>query len=410
VRDFGIYRQIPAVLRPLPSRAPPVFDNRLVRLSGLVLAAGYALIFARLWILGGTLFGYRNLPQYDFSFFWAAGRLALAGKAVAAYDWKTLDDLMSTALGRSEWYAGPFFYPPIYLLLLAPFALFPYAVAAALWLAFTLAAYLAGIGRILKGWTAIIAALAAPTVLFNLLIGQNGLLAAGLFGGALAILDEHPVGAGVLIGCLACKPQFGLIFPVLLAVTGRWRSFAAAAATVLALAAIAAAAFGWSIFGAFAGNMPIASDAFFRHGEHALDWDHLASVYGTMRLLGAGAATAWSVHIALALAAIAATCWIALRRPSIPLVGASAALAAVIITPYSGLNDLAILTVAMAFLVEDGLERGFSRWDMPVLGVAFLAPLLVFVALGPPGAAGPIMCGLLAALVGARLPLGRRRL
>ncbi len=43
--------------------------------------------------------------------------------------------------------------------------------------------------------------------------------------------------AGVLIGLLAYKPQFGLLIPLVLAVSGRWRVFAAAAATVAAAGA-----------------------------------------------------------------------------------------------------------------------------------------------------------------------------
>ena len=391
---------------PARDRPPPVFDNRTIRLSSQILAAGYALIFAVLWLRGATLFGHRDLAKYDFSFFWAAGRLALAGRPAAAYDAKALDDVMSAAFGPSDWYAGPFFYPPVFLLLLAPFALFPYAVAAALWLLCSLAAYLAAIGRILRGWTAIFAALAAPTVLFNFLIGQNGLLTAGLFGGALAILDENPILAGVLIGCLAYKPQFGLVFPVLLAVTGRWRTFAAAAVSALSLTAITAGVFGADVFAAFAGGMSIASDAFFRHGLRAVAWDHLESIYATLRLFGIGAATAWSLHILLAIAAIAATCWIALRCGASPVMRAAVAIAAVVATPYSGLNDLAVLTVAMAFLVEDGLRRSLSSWEMGAMGAAFLAPLVVFIATGSPGAIGPIMCGFLAAVVAARFQRG----
>jgi arabinofuranan 3-O-arabinosyltransferase len=394
---------MPALRQGWPREPPLFFDSRAVRLASSILAASYALIFAALWFRGSTVFGHLDLSKYDFSFFWAAGRLALEGKAAAAYDSQTLENAMSGALGHSQWFAGPFFYPPVALLLLAPFAVFPYAVAAALWLVFTLAAYLAAIGRILRGGTAILAALAAPTLLFDFLIGQNGLLTAGLIGGALAVLDEHPVGAGLLIGCLAYKPQFGLVFPLLLAVAGRWRAFAAAAATVSALAALALAAFGPDAFLAFARNLPIASDAFFRHGERAVAWDHLESVYGTMRALGAGGAAAWSAHITASAVAIAAVCWSASRCTAGALAGAVAATAAVVVTPYSGLNDLAILTVAIAFLIADGLRLSFRRWEIAALGLAYMTPLLVFVVFHSPGGIGPIMYGLLAAVIGARL-------
>ncbi len=47
--------------------------------------------------------------------------------------------------------------------------------------------------------------------------------------GALLQLDKRPVLAGILFGLLAYKPQFGLLIPFVLAASGRWRTFAAAA-------------------------------------------------------------------------------------------------------------------------------------------------------------------------------------
>ena len=46
------------------------------------------------------------------------------------------------------------------------------------------------------------------------------------------MLDRRPLVAGMLFGLLAYKPQFGLMIPLALAAGGRWRRFAAAAATV----------------------------------------------------------------------------------------------------------------------------------------------------------------------------------
>ena len=44
---------------------------------------------------------------------------------------------------------------------------------------------------------------------------------------ALVLLDARPVLAGVLFGLLAYKPQFGLLIPLVLIATGRWKTFAA---------------------------------------------------------------------------------------------------------------------------------------------------------------------------------------
>ena len=57
-----------------------------------------------------------------------------------------------------------------------------------------------------------------------------------LFAGGLANLNTRPLVAGLLFGLLAYKPQFGVMIPLALAAGHYWRSFAAAAVTVLFLA------------------------------------------------------------------------------------------------------------------------------------------------------------------------------
>ena len=81
--------------------------------------------------------------------------------------------------------------------------------------------------------------------------GHNGFLTAALLGAALIQLDRRPLLAGLLIGLLAYKPQFGLLIPLVLAASGRWRAFFAAAATVIVLALLVTLAFGVDVWTAF---------------------------------------------------------------------------------------------------------------------------------------------------------------
>jgi len=87
-------------------------------------------------------------------------------------------------------------------------------------------------------------ALAFPAVFVNLGHGHNGFLTAALIGAALVQLDRRPILAGLLFGCLAYKPQFGLLIPLVLAVSGRWRAFIAAAVTVAVLTLAVTLVFG----------------------------------------------------------------------------------------------------------------------------------------------------------------------
>ena len=75
----------------------------------------------------------------------------------------------------------------------------------------------------------------APAVAVNLFFGQNGFFFAALLIGGLINLDRRPLLAGMLFGILTIKPQLGLLLPVMLVLTGRWRVIAAAAATTLVL-------------------------------------------------------------------------------------------------------------------------------------------------------------------------------
>ena len=73
-------------------------------------------------------------------------------------------------------------------------------------------------------------ALAFPAVFVNIGHGHNGFLTAALIGAGLLMLDRRPILAGILFGLMAYKPQFGVLIPLVLAATGRWRAFLAARA------------------------------------------------------------------------------------------------------------------------------------------------------------------------------------
>jgi hypothetical protein len=61
----------------------------------------------------------------------------------------------------------------------------------------------------------------------------------------------------------------------------------------------------------------------------------------------------------------------------------------------------------MAFLVADGLVRGFRQWEVAALAAAFVMPLVVLGATGTLIGVGPAMCVLLGLIVaGRRNPAG----
>ena len=156
----------------------------------------------------------------------AAGRLALDGNAAAAYDWPVHKAAEVRAVGHDfENYYG-WHYPPPFLFVAAVLATLPYLAAAIGWLVATLAAYVAAMRGIL-GQTGIFVALGFPAAIWNVTAGQNGFLTAALIGGTLGLLERRPVLAGICLGLLTYKPQFGLLFPIVLIADRRWATVAA---------------------------------------------------------------------------------------------------------------------------------------------------------------------------------------
>jgi hypothetical protein len=392
--------------------APPRWRNAGMVAGCALLLAFYAVLWLSAQAQGDTLFGWRDRVIHDFSVFWGAGRLAAAGRAAAAYDWTQVRAMLEGLFGPPATEVDKtFLYPPPFLLLLAPLGRLPYVPAAAVWLVGTAAAYLAAVRVILPGGTALLAALAAPAVFFNAIAGQNGLLLAGLFGGALVLLAARPILAGILIGMMSFKPQFGPLLPLFLAASGNWRAFAAAAATVAAMFGAAFLVFGAPAFAAFLTASTRFAATMSQPGQEQLHWARLASLYALLRAMGAGPAAAWTAQATLAAGVACAVAAIAAGRAPAALKMAALPVGALLIAPYSELTDLAIATPAMALLLRDGLDRGFAWRDKAGLAAAFILPL-VFILLpvrrlfGIDYAAalvGPSMCAVLAAMIGWRL-------
>jgi alpha-1,2-mannosyltransferase len=145
----------------------------------------------------------------DFSNVYAAGRLTLDGTPEAAWDPARQHAAEQQVFGPDTPFYG-WHYPPLFLTVAAVLTLLPYGWALFAWMALTLPAYAMAIRAILPRAETALIALASPAVFINLGHGQNGFLTAALLGGGLLLLDRRPLLAGLLIGLMAYKPQFGL--------------------------------------------------------------------------------------------------------------------------------------------------------------------------------------------------------
>lgn len=337
---------------------------------------GLCVIAALAWIaLSDGLVDRNGKPLgTDFSNVYAAGRLTWQGRAADAYQ-PPLQHAAEKAVfaGRNV----PFFgwhYPPFFFAIAFAVAAFPYAWGLVIWIASSLAAYLMVIRAILPRPQTLLVAAAFPAVFVNIGHGHNGFLTAALLGGALHLLDRRPWLAGVLIGCLAYKPQFGVLIPIALLAGTRWRTIGAAAGTVAALIALSLLTLGGDVWNAFADSLKFTQAVVLEQGDTG--WEKIQSVFSAVRMWGATVHTAYAVQIALGLVLAASIAWLWQSNAPFELKAGALATGSLLATPYVLDYDLVVLAVAIAYFTRHGLKYGFGSFEISLLAAAWIVPLL----------------------------------
>jgi hypothetical protein len=261
----------------------------------------------------------------------------------------------------------------------APLAVLPCLAALGAWIVAGLAGFLAAIRLVLPRREAMTFAAAVPVVVWNISSGQNGFLSAGLMAAALAVIDRRPVVAGMLIGCLTYKPQFGVLIPIALACGGYWRVFLAAAATSLVLAGLSLAVFGLDAWIAFLNSIHVAYQTILV--DNLIGAEKLQSVFGLVRFLGGSADLAWVAQYAVTVPVVLFVALVWWRPYPTDLKAAALAAGTALVTPYALIYDLVILIVPVAFLARSGVSRGEAI-------ASLLASLFLLVFIVSTGAVG----------------------
>lgn len=367
--------------------SPSERETLVLTVAGAV-AFAYAISLILLFANHGWILDNAGRPILDdFVVFWAAGREALGGAALAAYDAHRLHAAEVAAIGRnfSGWLVWS--YPPVFLLVAALLASLPFACAFAVWIATTLALHAYVVSAISERRIAFVVACAMPWILRVILIGQNGLMTSAIVGVVLLQLEKRPVLAGFALGLLSYKPQFGILFPLALAAGGYWRAFGWAAAGTLAWNGLAGAVFGFGTFAAFFHALSATTVTHLVH--NAIGWSKLQSAYGFARFMGMSGAAAWTAQGCMStLVAIGVVLgW----RSALPFALKAAVLAAAIplATPYIFVDDLPMLAIAAAFLFRhrqfDGMEFVLLAVTIPCvcisLGMAVPSALFAEIAM-----------------------------
>ena len=352
-------------ISPTQSAGPKL--SRPVELVCFALLVLNIVYLATAWVEGSWLIDADGKNIFnDFTTIWAAGKMALAGHAAQAYDWEQLKPTDENIVGPITGYLG-WPYPPTFLLVASALALLPYVSAFFVWVFGTFAAYAVVVRSIIGDRVGYFLAAAFPGVIANFIVGQTAFVSATLIGGTLTLMDTQPVWAGVLLGLLTYKPHLGLLFPIALAFSGRWKVFFTAGIVAALLAAISWLAFGTASWEAFAPGLGHALVA-----DGSADWGKMQTAFGLVHALGGNDTLAWSAQIgvAIACAGVIAVLW----RSSVAYEIKAAALgvATLLATPHLLTYDMVVLAVPLAFLFRLGRTYGFLPYETAGMALSCL--------------------------------------
>jgi hypothetical protein len=238
----------------------------------------------------------------------------------------------------------------------------------------------------------------SPAAVLCVISGQSSLITAAMLITIFAWLDRRPLIAGVLIGLLTLKPQLGLLLPVMLIASGRWRVFASAAGTTLVLAGAAALVFGPQVWIDFA-TKGMAASALVLADPERIATPFYPTIFMNLRGLDLPYGVAMAMQLCFTAGAVAAIGWaFRFRRQADPLLLMALFLAcAVGGVPYFLSYDTLALSFAALLLLQRGtldatgqrlvqlvywlplIQIGLGNLHVP--GPALIAPAFAIYAL-----------------------------
>ncbi|GIL02576.1 MAG: hypothetical protein BroJett030_24750 [Alphaproteobacteria bacterium] len=319
----------------------------------------------------------------DFLNFWHYGIAAWGGEAARFYDVAFYNGLLDALVPGHDYPDQNWSYPPHYMLLAAPFGLMGYYWALALYSALGLWLYWKVIVTGLDGAAERLALLAMPTLAVGLLCGQVSALLAVAFVAIYRWLDRRPLAAGLMIALLTVKPQIGLLIPLFLILTGRWRVFAAAAAGTLALVGLSLAVHGVEVWQTWL-MRGIATQSTTLTQSNVIVMGLMPTVFVDMILIGAGRPAAIGAQAVVSASAVALM-WLTVRATGDRFLQFAALVAAgFLVTPYLMAYDTLVLGWVMMMLAR---RAAMAPWQGAVYFLAMaICPLGVALALvGLPG-------------------------
>jgi hypothetical protein len=329
----------------------------------------------------------------DETMFWLAGFLVRHGRAALLYDHAAYTSAAAAVLPYARGY-WPFVYPPVLLLPAAAISLLPlvagyYVVSAALVAVSVLLLRGCGIA-----WWCIGVGLLSPAVLWNVYLGQLGLVCGALLLAGLGAIERAPLRAGVMLALLCIKPPYALLAPVAVIAGRHVRAGLVACTGIAVLLALSWWFCGGATWAAYLGpgraEMRALLQAPFGNEYEAGG----TSVFWMARSFGAGLGLAYAAQAASA-AAAGWACWKLWARPGTDKLrrATCTALLTLLACPYGFTYDLSAYSVLLPTLArrETPWRNAALAWLWVAPGYVqrcsnhfgvLLTPLLILAALG----------------------------
>ena len=303
----------------------------------------------------------------DFVNTWMGARAVLSGRVGELFHIDVYMQALRSAFGPMP--PHNWSYPPPLLLFIWPLGFLPYLAALAAWSLAGCAAYLGASAQSDRSLRTLAFVAVAPAVAVDLYSGQTGFFTAALMILFWRDLEERPVRAGVFLGTMICKPHLVVLFPLALALSGRWRTFLAAGASALVLAAAAALAFGADVWADYFRLVMPVQRGVLDTGTGFLSM--MPTGFMGARMLGASPAVAWWVQVPFTLLAVAAVAWTFRTRRDPTLSCAVLLTASVMVTPYAFNYDMVVFGWLAAVL----WSRFDRKWDRVLLLSVWALPV-----------------------------------
>lgn len=355
----------------IPSQSSLLSVPLIICLFGIIIGASY---YMNLWKMGpdGLSIVSHTTPYWDFNNLWTGGRLALEGHVDWLFDTEKyrveMRNLLGSNLAAQEWS-----YPPNMLLIGAPLAMFPPFIAYLIWTLGSLLLLHIAIKPFKLPTVLHLIVLLSPAVFINALLGQNGTFISALLIMGLYNAPTKPVLAGICIGLMTVKPQFGILLPFILIASQNWTAFISASVTAISMAVLTSLLFGFDVWDNFLSHtqpmMRGIMEAQYPQDYHT----NAVPVFIFVRAMGAGLFAAYAVQAVVSVLAIITAIKLWHKSTSIDHIQrvALTCILVMLATPYAYTYDMVALgaVIVIMFAASKRLV-----W-LPVFAPIWLFPL-----------------------------------